>query len=122
MVILCWLLLFMVQTHCSNVCYPGMPCYAPQNTASSEALPKPNTLEPKNNKPNYMIPVWKEKLYEAGNNESYQKLIDVLNEGGPHSVLVAYQGCRIINVLSHYKREVRHFPESRLPTQGQRRG
>ncbi len=92
-------LLCFLSIEIRGACYPGMPCY---NVESETKSPQVTKLK----LPNYMIPIWKQRLYDTGNNGSYAELVSTFDEGGPESVLVAYQGCKIINVLSNHKREV----------------
>ncbi len=107
MIIIFVLLASLIPTFGVDVCYPGMSCYAHEHTNHVEESTKTPAVETKPPQfPNYMIPVWKDRMYDAGNNESYMEMISVLNEGGPRSVLIAYHGCKIVNILSHYKREV----------------
>ncbi len=109
------LLMTTLQLSNSDTCYPGMSCFNKhQASSNSEDLASDLPAKTKSSGPNYMIPVWKERLYDAANNESYTELVSVLNEGGPHSVLIAYQGCKIVNVLSHHKREARPPPSPTL--------
>ena len=97
--------LSIVPTLGLDACYSGMSCFAGQQGGTFEGQPSPPAQQTQD-LPNYKIPIWKEQLYDSGNNESFAEMISVLNEGGPRSVLIAYHGCKIVNVLSHYKREV----------------
>eukprot|EP00960_Hanusia_phi_P075000 768357-Hanusia_phi.AAC.1 len=57
--------------------------------------------------PNYMIPVWKERMIAHANNlteEGIQIFLDSMRTGHKYK-LVAYQGCRIIGLLANFDRD-----------------
>ena len=59
-----------------------------------------NTATVRNDK----IPVWHEQIYAAAENRSFAEFILVMNEGSAESRLVAYQCCRILQVLATFDR------------------
>lgn len=57
--------------------------------------------------PNLMIPVWKQRMFDRANNlteSGIQEFLQAASAGLAYR-LVAYQGCRIIGVLSNLERE-----------------
>ena len=57
--------------------------------------------------PNYMIPVWKQRMFDRANNLTEAGIQEFLEAAGAGLAyrLVAYQGCRIIGLLSNLERE-----------------
>ena len=57
--------------------------------------------------PNYMIPVWKQRMFDRANNLTEAGISEFLEaaSAGHKYKLVAYQGCRIIGILSNLERE-----------------
>jgi hypothetical protein len=54
-----------------------------------------------------MIPVWKQRMFDRANNLTEAGISEFLEaaSAGHKYKLVAYQGCRIIGILSNLERE-----------------